>query len=498
MMHGREKSDGVVVPEKSPNKVVGTAAEGMEERTSAEGNAGEVGIHRTQSRIRMNQRLARVRQAARRDSKQRFTALFHHVYNIDTLAFAFWSLDRDASPGIDGKTWQAYEEGLEDNLRDLAGRLKRGAYRASAVRRVFIPKTDGRQRPVGVPTLEDKIVQRALVEVMNAIYEVDFLGLSYGFRPERSQHDALDAVTVGLTRRKVNWVLDADIRGFFDTLNHEWLVKFVEHRIADARVVRLIRKWLRAGVVQDGVRTQSEVGTPQGGSISPLLANIYLHYVLDLWTHQVRRRQARGDIILVRYADDFVVGFQHRDEAKRFVAELGERFAKFGLELHPDKTRLLEFGRFAANNRKKRGAGKPETFDFLGFTHICGQTRMGRFKVQRQTMRKRFQQKLKEVQSLLRERWHWPIPEVGSWLAAVVRGHARYYGVPGNSPRLQAFRFAIGRLWYRALRRRSQNDRSSWQRARRLIDQYIPGVRICHPYPAQRLSVTTQGRSPVR
>ncbi len=498
MMHGREKSDRVVVPGKSPNNAVGTAAEGMEERTLAKGNAGEAGIHRTQSRDRMNQRLARVRQAAERDRKQQFSALLHHVYNVDTLAFAYWSLDRDSAPGIDGVTWRSYGEALEANLQDLSSRLKRGGYRASAVRRVFIPKADGRQRPLGVPTLEDKIVQRALVEVLNAIYEVDFLGFSYGFRPGRSQHNALDAVTVGLEKRKVNWVLDADIRGFFDTLNHEWLIKFVEHRIADARVVRLIRKWLRAGVVQDGVRTVSEVGTPQGGSISPLLANIYLHYVLDLWADQWRNRHARGDVIIVRYADDFAVGFQHRDEAERFLADLRERFAAFDLELHPDKTRLLEFGRFAANNRKKRGDGKPETFDFLGFTHICGRTRKGKFKVLRQTMRKRFQAKLKEVERLFRKRWHWSIPEVGRWLAAVVRGHVRYYGVPGNGPRISAFRFAIGRLWFRALRRRSQNDRSSWKRARRLIDKYIPGARICHPYPNQRLRVTTQGRSPVR
>ncbi len=489
MMNGREKSDRVVVPEKSSNNAVGTAAEGVEERTLAKGNAGEVGIHRTQSRERMNQRLARVRQAAERDGKQQFSALLHHVYNIDTLVFAYWSLDRDSAPGIDGVTWRSYGEALEDNLQDLSSRLKRGGYRASAVRRVFIPKADGRQRPLGVPTLEDKIVQRALVEVMNTIYEVDFLGFSYGFRPGRSQHDALDAVTVGLTRRKVNWVLDADIRGFFDTLNHEWLIKFVEHRIADKRVVRLIRKWLRAGVVEDGVRTEGTVGTPQGGSVSPLLANIYLHYVLDLWADQWRNRHARGDVIIVRYADDFVVGFQHRDEADRFLTDLRERFAGFDLELHPDKTRLLEFGRFAANNRKKRGDGKPETFDFLGFTHICGRTRKGRFKVQRQTMRKKFQAKLKEVESLFRKRWHWPIPEVGRWLAAVVRGHVRYYGVPGNGARINAFRFAIGRLWYRALRRRSQNDRSNWARARRLIDKYIPGARICHPYPNQRLRV---------
>lgn len=497
-MHGEEKSDRVVVPRKPPNKAAGTAAEGVEERTLAKGNAGEVDIHRTRSRARMNRRLARVRQAARRDRKQRFTALLHHIYDVDTLACAYWSLDRNAASGIDGVTWRSYGEDLRGNLLDLSARLRRGGYRASAVKRVFIPKADGRQRPIGILTLEDKIVQRATVEVLNAIYEVDFLGFSYGFRPGRSQHDALDAVTVGVERRTVRWVLDADIQGFFDTLDHGWLIEFIEHRIGDARVVRLIRKWLSAGVVHEGVRTVSEKGTPQGGSISPLLANVYLHYVLDLWAHQWRRRQARGDMIIVRYADDFVVGFQYRGEAVRFLAELRARFAKFGLKLHPDKTRLLEFGRFAAVNRERRGAGKPETFDFLGFTHICGRTRRGRFKVLRLTMRKRMAAKLREVKALLRKRWHWPVHEVGRWLASVVRGHVEYFGVPGNGPRLQAFRFAIGRLWYRALRRRSQNDRTSWKRARRFIDAHIPTARICHPYPDQRLRVTTRGRSPVR
>jgi len=497
-MNGREKPDRAVVPEKSSNNAVGTAAEGMEERALAKGNAGEAGIHRTLSRERMNQRLARVREAAKRDGKQRFTALVHHVYNTDTLAFAYGSLDRRAAPGIDGVTWQSYGEALEENLQDLSARLKRGGYRASAVRRVFIPKADGRQRPLGVPSLEDKIVQRALVEVMNAIYEVDFLGFSYGFRPGRSQHNALDAVTVGLEKRKVNWVLDADIQGFFDTLNHDWLLRFVEHRIGDERITRLIRKWLTAGVVEDGVRTVSERGTPQGGSISPLLANIYLHYVLDLWAQQWRGRHASGDMIVVRFADDFIVGFQHRADAERFLAALRERFAQFDLTLHPEKTRLIEFGRFARKDRERRGEGKPETFDFRGFTHICGKTRKGWFKVTRKTMRRRFQRVLAEVEATLRKRWHRPIPEIGKWLAAVVRGHVRYFGVPGNGPRITAFRFAIGRLGHRALRRRSQNDRTSWERAARLIDLYLPKARICHPYPNQRLRVRTRGRSPVR
>ena len=497
-MNGREKSDRVVVPGKSPNKAAEPAAEAMEERTLAKGNAVEDNARRAQDRGRAPSGLERVRQAAERDGKLRFTTLLHHVYDVGRLRAAYHALGRGAASGVDGVTWRSYGEALEDNLQDLSERLKRGAYRAKPVRRAYIPKADGRRRPLGVPALEDKIVQRAVVEVLNAIYEVDFLGFSYGFRPGRSQHDALDAVTVGIERRKVNWVLDADIQRFFDTLDHGWLRKFVEHRIADKRIVRLIQKWLRAGVLEDEVVTRSEAGTVQGGSISPLLANIYLHYVFDLWVHQWRRRYARGDVIVVRYADDFVVGFQHRWEAERFLVDLRERFVKFGLTLHPDKTRLLEFGRFAARDRRDRGDGKPPTFDFLGFTHICGRTRRGRFKVLRQTMRKRMTAKLKQVAAELRRRRHHPVPEVGKWLGAVVRGHIRYYGVPGNGPALTAFRFAIGRLWYRALRRRSQNDRSTWKRVQRLIARYIPSVRICHPYPDQRLRVTTRGRSPVR
>jgi group II intron reverse transcriptase/maturase len=421
----------------------------------------------------------------------RFTALLHHVYNPDTLREAYFRLKRDAAPGVDGQTWRAYGEALEDNLRDLSERLQRGAYRAKPVRRVYIPKADGRQRPLGVPVLEDKIVQRATVEVLNAIYETDFLGFSYGFRPGRSQHNALDALYTGLLTKKVNWVLDADIRGFFDAIDHGWLVKFVEHRIADRRVVRLIQKWLNAGVLEDGTRTRSEEGTPQGGSVSPLLANIYLHYVFDLWVQWWRRTQARGDVIVVRYADDFVVGFQNKSEAERFLADLRERFRKFRLELHPDKTRLLEFGPFAAERRKRDGRGKPETFNFLGFTHICGKKRNGRSTVLRQTIRTRLQAKLKAVKAELRRRWHDPIPVVGQWLRSVVSGHLRYYGVPMNGRALCVFRFEVGRLWYRALARRSHKGRVTWDRMRRLITQWLPPPRICHPYPLRRMGVIT-------
>jgi group II intron reverse transcriptase/maturase len=422
----------------------------------------------------------------------RFTALFHHIYAPAALRTAYLCLKREAAPGVDGETWRHYGEALEDNLQDLSHRLKQGAYRAKPVRRVYIAKADGRLRPLGVTALEDKIVQRAAVEVMNAIYETDFLGFSYGFRPKRSQHNALDALYTGLLTKKVNWVLDLDIRGFFDAISREWLVKFIEHRIADRRVVRLIQKWLNAGVLEDGKRIRMEEGTPQGGSASPLLANIYLHYAFDLWAQAWRRKQAHGDVIVVRYADDIVVGFQSEADAKQFLAELTERFRKFSLELHPDKTRLLEFGSFAVRNRKRRGVGKPETFDFLGFTHICGKKRSnGYFTVKRQTIRKRQQAKLNSVKAELRQRMHAPIQDTGKWLRSVVSGHIRYYGVPMNSYALSTFRFKVGWLWHRALSRRSQNGRVSWDRMRRLIDRWLPSVRVYHPFPLRRMGVIT-------
>jgi len=492
MMNGHGKSDRPTVPMKSSNKAGQPAAEGMEGKGLAEGNLRRQNAPRTPSREGAHSALERVRQAARRDRKMRFTALLHHVYNVEMLRAAFFSLKREAAPGVDGQTWRHYGEALEENLQDLSDRLKRGAYRAKPVRRVFIPKADGRQRPLGVTALEDKIVQRATVEVLNAIYETDFLGFSYGFRPGRSQHNALDALYAGLLTRKVNWVLDIDIRGFFDAIEHEWLVKFVEHRIADRRVVRLIQKWLNAGVLEEGKRMKVEEGTPQGGSASPLLANIYLHYAFDLWVHAWRQKQAHGDVIVVRFADDIVIGFQSKSDAERFWAELIERLRKFGLELHPEKTRLLEFGPFAAENRRRRGQGKPETFNFLGFTHICGKKRSnGRFTVVRQTIRKRLQAKLGEVKAELRRRMHEPIPKVGTWLRSVVGGHIRYYGVPMNSPALRVFRFQVGWLWHRALSRRSQKGRLLWDRMRRLIERYLPPAHICHPYPLRRLGVIT-------
>jgi RNA-directed DNA polymerase len=491
-MNEHGKSDRPAVPMKSPNNTGQPAAEGAEGQGLAKGNLRQQNAPRTPSRDGAPSALERVRQAARRERKLRFTALLHHVYQPDALRAAYLSLKKEAAPGVDGETWRHYGEALDVHLQDLSERLKRGAYRAKPVRRVYISKEDGRQRPLGVPALEDKIVQRATVEVLNAIYETDFLGFSYGFRPGRSQHNALDALYAGLLTKKVNWVLDVDIRGYFDALDHGWLVKFVEHRIADRRVVRLIQKWLNAGVLEEGKRTRVEEGTPQGGSASPLLANVYLHYVFDLWVQAWRRTQATGDVIVVRFADDIVLGFQNKSDAERFWAELAERFRKFHLELHPEKTRLLEFGPYAAENRQRRGQGKPETFHFLGFTHICGKKRSnGRFTVLRQTIRKRLQAKLKAVKAELRRRMHDPIPEVGTWLRSVVGGHTRYYGVPMNGRALSLFRSQVGWLWHRALSRRSQNGRVLWDRMRRLIDRWLPPARVCHPYPLRRLGVIT-------
>jgi len=464
----------------------------MEGSLPAKGNSSQQNTCRIQGRVKVQSALGRVRQIAVRDKKLKFTSLMHHIASTDTLREAYYGLKRDASAGVDGMTWQHYGENLEACLDDLSARLKRGAYRAKPVRRTYIPKADGKQRPLGVPVLEDKIVQSATALVLNAIYETEFLGLSYGYRPGRSQHNCLDALYVGMLTKKVNWVIDADIRGFFDTLDHGWLVKFIEHRIGDPRVVRLIQKWLTAGVMEQGEWQAVEEGTPQGGVISPLLSNVFLHYVLDLWINHWRKTQARGDVIVVRWADDFVIGFQSKTEAERCLAELKKRFGKFGLALHPEKTRLLEFGPFAIGNRQKRKQGRPETFDFLGFTHICAKKRSnGMYTVIRMTVKRKMSRKLQEIKAEMRKRMHEPIPKQGQWLGSVVRGFVRYHGVPTNRAAITHFRFRIGRYWHFTLRRRSERKRLNWERMYRLIDRWLPPAQVCHPYPLKRMGVIT-------
>lgn len=494
--HG--ESDGPIVPTKPTNKTELTpAAETVEERgPTKENTAGKTSPGHSAD-MSLQNALDRVRKAARKDSKTQFTALLHHV-TLERLEQAYRGIKPGAAPGIDGVTWAEYGQELEQNLSDLHARLNRGAYKARPTRRAYIPKTDGGQRPLGIAALEDKIVQRAVVEVLNAIYEVDFLGFSYGFRPRRSAHDALDALTVGIKRKRVNWVLDADIRGFFDAIDHEWLMQFVKYRIADRRVLRLIQKWLKAGVIEDGTKTESKEGTPQGASVSTLLANIYLHYAFDLWANRWRRRHANGEMIIVRYADDFVVGFQHKSDAQQFLKELRQRLAEFSLELADNKTRLIEFGRFAAQNREKRGDGKPETFDFLGFTHICAKTREGRFKLKRVTSKKKMTAKLSKLKADLMQRRHLPVPVQGSWLASVVRGHGNYFAVPDNSLAVDAFRTQATRHWRKALKRRSQRSRLSWDRMSRLDKTWLPKTQILHPWPDKRFDAKIRGRSPVR
>ena len=435
--------------------------------------------------------LDRIRRAARKDKSLRFTSLMHHI-TVDLLRSSYKSLKRDAASGVDAVTWQQYGEQLEESLVTLHERVQSGRYRAMPSKRIWIPKPDGRKRPIGIATLEDKIVQHAAAQVLNQIYEETFLGFSYGFRPNRHQHSALDAVWVGISQRKVSWVLDADVSGFFDAIDHEWLLKFVEHRVADPGMLGLIRKWLRAGVSEDGQWSKSTIGTPQGAVISPLLANIYLHYALDLWVNNWRKG-SRGDVIIVRYADDWITGFQYRAEAIRFQQQLRERLQKFGLELHPDKTRLLEFGRFASANRSKRGEGKPDTFDFLGFTHICGKTRKSNsFIIRRQTIAKRLRAKAKAVRKEIMKRRHQPVPEQGKWLRSVILGHLNYYAVPGNKQSTDAFRTGIAKAWLRALRRRSQRGaRLNWERMQRLLMTWLPTAKLKHPYPNQRLCVPT-------
>jgi RNA-directed DNA polymerase len=486
-MNGGGESYSGIVPAKRSNEGRGGPKEIVEGRPLTKENTEEPNSYRTPSRESEPNGLDRVRQAARQDKEVRFTALLHHV-NIDLLRSSYYSLKRRAAAGVDGMTWQEYGEGLEDRLADLHGRIHSGGYQAKPSRRVWIPKTDGRQRPLGIAALEDKIAQRAVGTVLNQIWEEDFLGFSYGFRQGRSQHEALDALYVGITQKKVNWVLDLDIKSFFDKIGHDWMIKFVEHRIGDQRVVRLIQKWLKAGVMDDGRWFETEEGTPQGSVISPILANLYLHHVLDLWVKAWRKKVAQGEVIIVRYADDAVLGFQNREDADRFLKELQERVRKFGLELHPDKTRLIEFGRYAAERRKKRGEGKPETFNFLGFTHICGRSRKGYFTVIRKTIGKRMAAKLKDIRQKLRKRMHESIQENLKWLQSVVRGYFQYHAVPDNQERMKGFRSDVLRLWFRQIRRRSQKHRWTWTRFLERLGVLIPPVEVLHPWPNERFA----------
>jgi RNA-directed DNA polymerase len=489
-MNGDGKSDRLVVPANLPNNAASAVAEVGEGRRRAAGNTASKTRPGHSAGSGASSALERVREAARKDKGIRFTALLHHV-DLARLRKAYGAIRPQAAPGVDKVTWAEYGQDLEANLRDLHARVQQGRYRATPSRRVYIPKADGRLRPLGIASLEDKIVQRAVVEVLNAIYEVDFRGFSYGFRPGRKPHDALDALSVGITSKRVNWVLDADIRDFFTKLDHGWLGRFLRHRIADERVLRLIGKWLTAGVVEDGEWTECDEGSPQGASISPLLANVYLHYVLDLWVDWWRARYAHGDVIIVRWADDFIVGFEEEQDARQFLAELRERFAKFGLELHPDKTRLIEFGRNVGWKRAKRGLGKPETFDFLGLTHICAKSKKGRFWLKRITIAKRMRAKLREINVELKRRRHLPVPEQGAWLRSVVQGHLVYYAVPGNANTVAAFRTQVTRHWYKALRRRSQRTRLNWTRMNRLANKWLPPARVRHPFPEVRFAART-------
>jgi group II intron reverse transcriptase/maturase len=488
MMHGREKSDPVVVAAKPTNKAEQSAAEPVEPRTGTKGIAGQQSMRRAQDRGSVSQALSRVRNVAKQGKKEKFTTLFHHL-DAAMLRTAFFALKKDAAPGVDELTWEAYEADLDPRIDDLHARLHRGAYRAQPARRRFIPKPDGSQRPLAVTALEDKIVQRATAAVLSAIYEEEFLGFSYGFRPKRSQHDALDALMVGIAGTKVNFVLDADIRSFFNEVSQDWLVRFVQHRIGDPRIVRLIQKWLKVGVLEDGETVVSEKGTGQGSVISPLLANIYLHYTFDLWADRWRRREATGNMVMVRYADDIIIGFEHETDARRFWDEMRERLREFSLSLHPVKTRLIEFGRHAADNRKRRGLSKPETFTFLGFTMICGKSRRGRFLLKRKTRRDRMRAKLQEIKEAVLRQRHQPIPIQGEWLRKVVAGFFAYHAVPTNGPAISAFRYCVITFWHKALRRRSQKDKMTWVRMTKLANDWLPMPRILHPWPSERFAV---------
>ena len=434
----------------------------------------------TQSWTPLHVNLVRVNDAAKRSRQTQFTALLHHV-DVDALARAFERLRRKAAPGVDGMKVTAYEAQLEDNLRALHARLHGGLYWPLPARRTYIPKADGGKRPLGVLALEDKIVQGAVAEVLNAVYEADFCDCSFGFRPMRSPHDALRMVHAAIMTERVNWIVEADIRNFFGQVDHGWLIRMLELRIADPRILRLIRQWLRAGVLEDGVYTETVEGTPQGAGISPLLANVYLHYALDLWARQWEGRHATGRMRLVRFADDYLLTFERREDAERMLAALPDRLAKFGLCLHEGKTRLVRFGRYAATDRAKRGEGRPETFDFLGFTHYCGTTRKGRFMVMRKTQRTRMIRKLKELRREMKLRRHASLLAQRKWLAAVLRGHYGYFGITGNGRSIACFHIQIVKWWRWVLRRRGQRPKLPWERFNAILERFtLPRPRIVH------------------
>jgi group II intron reverse transcriptase/maturase len=497
-MHADEKSDEVIVPEKQPNKGSVLPAEAVEGRTSPKGNGGQTAAVRTQSRAAASNGLAVVRQAARQSKEVRFTALLHHI-TVGLLERSYYALKRNSAPGIDGVTWQAYGEDLEAKLTELHARVHWGGYRARPARRSYIPKPDGTKRPLSILCLEDKIIQQAVVFVLEAIFEEDFLGFSYGFRPGRGPHDALDALHAGIYRKRVNWVLDADIQGFFDAMSHKWMLRFLRHRIADKRILRLIAKWLKVGITGGNHAVRSSRGTPQGAVVSPILANIYLHYAFDLWSHVWRRKKASGDVIIIRYADDIVLGFQYEHEAQAFWHDLRARMRKFGLALHPKKTRLISFGRHAAKDCRRQGQGRPETFDFLGFTHFCTRSWItGSFVIGRRTIKKRMLARLQAIKMELRRRWHDPIAKTGAWLNKVLTGHLNYFAVPLNARSVAWFFARVRDLWRRTLRRRSQRSYMNWEKMRRLVDLFFPPSRILHPMPCHRFDARTRGRSPVR
>jgi group II intron reverse transcriptase/maturase len=410
---------------------------------------------------------ARVGQRAKENEGEKFTNLLTHL-TAPLLKEAYGLLQKKAAPGIDGETWSSYGENLDVRLLDLEGRIQRGSYHPQPVRRVHIPKSNGGTRPLGIPCLEDKIVQQAARMLMEPIYERSaFVGFSYGFRPGRSPHGALQALAEVIIGKRVNWIIDADIRAFFDNVDHEWMKKFFEHRIGDKRFIRLLMKWLNAGVMEENELHDVEAGTPQGGIISPLYANIYLHYVLDLWVQQWRKRHARGEVYIVRYADDLVMGFQYEEDVRAMRTALAERLARFGLELHPDKTRILKFGRYARKNTALNGGQRPETFDFLGFTHICGEYEGGLFRLLRRTSRKKRNAKLSTLRVEMRQRRHDPVRDQHQWLESVLRGHYRYYNLPGNQRALRSFRIHIKDAWERSLQRRSQRANMSLEALKR-------------------------------